>query len=200
MSQHHNAARLVAHWQADRGTIPMASTTSQEGATLSYQEPRMRQLVDWSAAFQAGFLAGLAFLLVNLFVIPAVIGGNAWIMIRLAASVLLGDTILAPPATFDLSALAAGLLVHFTLSVLFALFIAFCLHRWGIVVGIVGGALFGLALYGINFYTLTMPDLYPWFYPFRGVPMALSHVLFGALAGGIYEALEVEEFVPVEES
>ncbi len=29
--------------------------------------------------------------------------------------------------------------------------------------------------------------------------MVISHVVFGALAGGIYEALEVEEFVPVEE-
>jgi hypothetical protein len=29
--------------------------------------------------------------------------------------------------------------------------------------------------------------------------MALSHIIFGALAGGIYEGLEVEEFVPVEE-
>jgi hypothetical protein len=28
--------------------------------------------------------------------------------------------------------------------------------------------------------------------------IVLNHVLFGAAAGGIYEALEVEEFVPVD--
>ena len=71
------------------------------------------------------------------------------------------------------------------------------LHRWGIIVGIIGGAIFGLALYLINFYTLTY--FFPWFFPLRSWMMMLSHVIYGATAGGVYEALEVEEFVPLEQ-
>jgi len=64
-------------------------------------------------------------------------------------------------------------------------------------VGIVGGGLFGLALYGINFYTLAA--WFPQFLLIKSTHMALSHVAFGALAGGIYELLEIEEFVAVAE-
>ncbi len=82
----------------------------------------------------------------------------------------------------------------------FACLVAFCLHRGGIVVGTLGGAIFGLALYCINFYTLTVPELYPWFFAMRSWVFVVTHVVFGALVGLIYEALEVEEFMPVEET
>ncbi len=157
---------------------------------------RMRQLVDWSAAVWAGSIAGTVFLLLNLFLIPAMVGGNAWTIVRLFASILLGEGVLAPPATASVPALGAALVAHYALSVVFALVIAWILHRWGIVIGVIGGALLGLALYCINFYTLTLA--YPWFYAMRNGVFVFTHVVYGALAGGIYEALEVEEFVPAE--
>ncbi len=155
-----------------------------------------RQLVDWSAAFWAGLVAGSVFLLLLLFLVPALAGGNAWIMVRLLASVLLGEAILAPPATFDLQALIAAVVVHFTLAVGASLLLAAIIHRWGLIVGVVGGGLFGLALYCINFYSLTY--FFPWFFAMRSTPLVVSHVIFGALAGGIYESLEVEEFLPTD--
>jgi len=78
------------------------------------------------------------------------------------------------------------------LAIAFACLIAFCLHRWGILVGIVGGAVFGLALYAINYYSVA--DALSWLAPLRGWIMALSHVIFGAIAGGVYEALERDRF------
>jgi hypothetical protein len=60
----------------------------------------------------------------------------------------------------------------------------------------VGGAILGLLLYAINFYTLTF--FFPWFFAMRSWPVIVSHIIFGATAGGVYELLEVEEFVPVE--
>ena len=155
---------------------------------------RMRQLVDWSAAMWSGLIAGTIFLLLNLFLSPV---GNVWVMVRLFASILLGDSILAPPATFDVAALLAAISVHFLLSILYALLIAYIIHRGGLISGIIGGALLGLALYSINFYTLTL--LYPWFFAMRSGLFIITHALFGALVGGIYEALEVEVFVPAEE-
>jgi hypothetical protein len=60
-------------------------------------------------------------------------------------------------------------------------------------VSVLGGALFGLALYLINFFTFT--TFFPWFYPARNWPFAAVHILFGAVAGGIYELLEKDVFV-----
>ncbi|MDX1523060.1 MAG: hypothetical protein R3264_15650 [Anaerolineae bacterium] len=156
----------------------------------------MRQVVDWSAAIWAGLVAGLVFLLFNLFLTPVFASGNAWVIIRLLASIVLGEGILAPPATFNLAALIVALLTNFVLSIAFSLLLAIIIHRWGLIVGIVGGALFGAALYAINFYSLTL--LFPWFFAMRSWPIVISHIIFGAVAGGVYELLEVEEFVPVE--
>lgn len=160
--------------------------------------PRMRQLVDWSSAIWAGVIGGTVFLVVNLLLSPILVGGNAWVQIRLVASILMGPEILAPPATFDAGALVAALVCHYALSVVFALVVAYVLHRWGLIVGIVGGALLGLFLYAINFYTVTY--FFPQFFAMRGGAMLLSHLFFGAVVGGLYEALEIEEFVPVDES
>jgi hypothetical protein len=153
-------------------------------------------VVDWSAAIWAGIIAGAAFLLLSVLIAPRLLGGNGWIAFRYAASILLGERILPPPATFDPAAVIAGLLVYFSVALVFALLIAIILHRWGLVVGILGGALIGVALYFITFYTLTL--LFPWLFVVRGSVLLISHVIFGALAGGIYEALEVEQFVAVE--
>lgn len=155
-----------------------------------------KQVVDWSSALWAGFVAGLIFLLANLFWLPQLMGGNAWVMIRLFASILLGQEVLAPPATFHLGALVAGLLLHFTLSVIYACLIAFLIHRWGLMTGILLGALLGGAIYLINIYTLTI--IFPWFFTMRHTGFLITHILFGACAGGIYETLEVEEFEFIE--
>lgn len=158
---------------------------------------RMRQLVDWSAAVWAGVMAGLVFLCLNLFLVPAVLGGNAWVMVRLLASVVMGESILAPPATYDLAALIAAVVVNCGVTMAYALFIAYVIHRGGLVTGIIGGGVLGLAIYGLHFYAATY--FYPWFFAFRGGVMMSCHILMGAVAGGIYEWLEVEEFVPVDE-
>lgn len=157
---------------------------------------QLKQVVDWSAAAWAGVAAGVVFLLVSM-VLTSVYVGSPWVMTRLIASIVMGEAVLPPPATFDLGILGAALAVHLAFSIAFAGLIAYVLHRWGLLVGILGGAAFGLALYFINFYTFSA--FFPWFFPMRSWIMAASHVIYGALAGGIYEALETEEFVPVIE-
>ena len=147
--------------------------------------------IDWSAAFWAGLAAGTLFLLHLIVVMPRVVGGNAWVFLRYLASTTLGEGVLAPPATFDGGVLAAALLSHYAISIGFAFLIAIVLHRFGIIVGLLGGALFGLGLYAIDVYALTM--FRPWLFALAGMPFAIAHVLFGAAAGSIYELLEEEE-------
>lgn len=157
----------------------------------------MRQLVDWKAAIWAGLGSAIVFIAMILFVTPIMLGGNIWVMVRLFASVLMGETILAPPATFNLSALLTMILTTYAVSTGFALLIAYIIHRGGLITGIIGGGFLGWAIYGINFYTFTY--FFPWFFAFRGWEMILNHIIFGAVAGGIYEWLEVEKFVPVDD-
>ena len=159
---------------------------------FSRHEPRAQQVMDWSAAFWAGIFAGTIFLLFLAFVAPLFSPMNAWVYLRLIASIPLGETVLAPPATFDAKVLTSAILTQLLLSISFSIVTAFVLHRWGMIVGILGGAVFGVCLYLINFWTLSY--FFPWFYPMRGWEVLLGHFLFGALAGGTYEALEVEEF------
>jgi len=159
---------------------------------------RLVQIVDWSAAVWAGLVGGTVFFLMNLFLTPALVGGNAWVQVRLLASIVMGPKVLAPPATFDAGALFAALATNFALAIVFALVVAWVLHRWGLIVGILGGALLGLALYLVVFYSLTW--FFPQFFAMNGRGYLLSHVVFGAVVGGVYEALEVERFEPASES
>jgi hypothetical protein len=156
---------------------------------------KMRPVVDWSAALWAGVVSGIVFLLANLLLTGLTLG-SPWIVLRVLASIVLGSGVLPPPATFNLGIAVVALLVNTVLSILFAGIIALIIHRWGLIVGLLGGAILGLALYAINFYTFSL--FFPWFFPFRSWMMVVSHLIFGAAAGGTYELLEVEEFVPVE--
>ncbi len=156
----------------------------------------IRQVMDWSAALWAGIIAGIVFFLLNIFFIPLFLGGNLWIVVRLFASIFLGEGILAPPATFDIIALLVSIISNLVLSIGFTALIAFVLHRWGLFTGIIGGSIFGLAIYLVNFYSLSY--FYPWFFAMNSWPFAVTHILFGGIAGGVYELLEVEEFEKVE--
>jgi hypothetical protein len=146
--------------------------------------------MDWSAAVWAGLVAGLLSLLLNS-LLSWFAPGDPWLPVRLIASVVMGPEVLQDTSSNRLLLLLVALPVHLALSIGFACLVALVFHRWGLLVGILGGALFGLALYFINFYTLSF--LVPWFYPMGGWILALSHVLYGALAGGVYEALEEDE-------
>jgi uncharacterized membrane protein YagU involved in acid resistance len=84
--------------------------------------------------------------------------------------------------------LIVGIIVHYVLSLLFALLIAIVIHRWGLWVGIIGGAIMGLAIYAIDFYTMTA--FFPWFFAINNVILLVGHVVYGAVTGGIYETFD----------
>ncbi len=158
---------------------------------------RLKQVVDWRAALWAGLASGVFSLVVNS-VLTAITLGSPWLFLRMAAGILLGAPALEEGPTPGIATILVGLLVHLALSLAFAALLAFIIHRWGMAVGVLGGAAFGLALYGINIFGLSA--MFPWFYGLRNWMMLVSHVVFGALAGGLYELWEVEMFEPVEES
>ncbi len=140
---------------------------------------------------RASLIAGLAAALVSLVAGMGILYGlheNALMLPRLIATIALGSDALDPGQVSDAQALGVGLAVHLGLGLAFSLLISITLHRWGFWVGLIGGGLFGLALYFIN--TYTMSRFFPEFEYFRSWFLLGFHVLFGALCGGIYEALE----------
>lgn len=153
----------------------------------------MHQVMDWRAALAAGLIAGAVTLLVLLVAYPLVTGGTPWTVLRFIGAIVLGKAVLPPPTSFHALAAITGTVTHLVLSIAFATVLALIIHRWGIIVGFVGGALFGLALFGINLFALT--ELFDWFYPLRSLPFLLLHVFYGALAGGLYELWERDRFV-----
>ena len=154
---------------------------------------QVRHVMDWKAAVLAGLIAGAVFLVVLLIAYPLATGGTPWTIFRFIGAMILGEAVLPPPTSFDAGIVITAVIVHFTLAVLYTLVLAFILHRWRLLVSVIGGALFGLALYLINFFTFTF--FFAWFYPARAWPFSLVHILFGAVAGGIYELLEKDVFI-----
>ncbi len=154
---------------------------------------KLRLIMDWRAAVIAGLLAGVLTLLLWMILLMVTTGGSIWTPFHHIAAILLGEGVLTPSQDIDFRVVLTGTLIHLTLSVVYAIVLAFIIHRWGLVVGIIGGALFGLAIYIINYYSFTY--LFPWFYPLRSWIALVGHIFFGAAAGGIYEALERDIYV-----
>jgi hypothetical protein len=166
---------------------------------MTLQSTRVRQVVDWGAALWAGLVAGAVFLVLNLLLIPYIPGMTAPVFFRYTAAIVMGTGVLPPPAdTITVSILAAAVLVNFALAIVFAFLLAIITHQWGLLAGILIGALFGFAIYAINLYAVMR--LFPWFFLLQNSVFAVTHVIFGAVAGAVYEMLEVEKFVPMDGS
>ncbi|MCA0456164.1 MAG: hypothetical protein LCI00_19455 [Chloroflexi bacterium] len=141
--------------------------------------------VTWRAVLISAVVAGTLFLLVDLLLAPAVLQVSASLMLRYFAALVMGSGVLTQTGT---EILIVGAVVHYLLSFVFALVIAIVVHRWGLLVGILGGAVLGLAFYAINLYTLTV--FFQWFFAINSTVIVISHVVFGAVAGGVYEMFD----------
>jgi hypothetical protein len=107
---------------------------------------------------------------------------------RLTAAILLGQGVLPPPATFDAVIMLISALIHFALSIVYGLALAWVLARTAAGASLLIGALFGLALYAVNLYGFT--TLFPWFAQVRDWITIIAHLVFGITAAGIYRWLE----------
>jgi len=141
--------------------------------------------VTWRAVLISGLVAGTLFLITDLIFAPLVTNVSGALTLRYFAALVLGSKVLTQTGT---GILVTGIVVHYVLSLVFALVIALVVHRWGMVVGIVGGAIMGVAIYGINLYTVTV--LFPWFFAINSPVILLCHAIFGAVAGGVYEMFD----------
>ncbi|HML20373.1 MAG TPA: hypothetical protein PKD09_01915 [Aggregatilinea sp.] len=141
--------------------------------------------MSWRAIPIAGLAAGTVFLLVIMILTPVVMDVEPTIILRYFGSLVLGTDILLKD---DILTLVVGIIVHYALSIAFTVLIAVVIHRWGLLVGIIGGGIMGIAIYLLNLYFFTV--LFEWFFAINSSVLLLSHILFGATAGGVYELFD----------
>jgi hypothetical protein len=103
--------------------------------------------------------------------------------VRLTAALVMGSGVLTPPLMPQWDVVLVATLIHFTLSVIYALIPAYQVGRLRTVPMLFAGALYGIAIYGVNLYGLTV--FFPWFAVARNWVTLVTHLVFGiALAAG----------------
>ncbi len=148
----------------------------------------------WRASFWAGIIAGAVFLVGEMALAPAV-GASPWAPARMIAAIVAGRGVLPPPATFHLGIVLLALVIHFILSVVYALLLSPLVAGVGRRAAAVVGTLYGLVLYLVNFYGFTA--LFPWFAMARNWVSVVMHLVFGAAAAYSYKVLARQVHDPV---
>ena len=150
--------------------------------------------LDIKAAIWAGIIAGVVFMMLEMVLVATVGGGSPWGPPRMIAAIGMGKDVLPPPATFDLGVMIIAMALHFVLAILLGMILGLIVSRWkpGLMASIGVGAIFGLAVYLVNFYGFTA--LFPWFAMARTPITLLTHVMFGTVLGWSYHALAVRHF------
>jgi hypothetical protein len=146
-----------------------------------------RPHLDWRAFVIAAAVGGVTALIAAIALSAAALGEPS-LVLRMTASLALGPDVIPVTAGKPAGILLIGLLIHLVLTFVYAFLVVLVVHRWGLVVGLVGGALVGLALYAINVYALSY--IFPWIYPLRSWMLLLTHVILGAFVGVVYELLD----------
>lgn len=152
------------------------------------------QGVDIKAALVAGLLAGL----VDLALLAASAwtqGQNVWVNMRHTAAILMGTGVLPPPATFDLLLFVVSTIVHFGLSMIYGVIVAFFVRKANWTIGLIIGVAVGFGIYVVNYYVFA-PLLFPWLIESRsGMVPTLIHPVFGMIAAAAY--LKLRRAIPV---
>lgn len=143
------------------------------------------QGIDVRAALLAGFIAGV----VDLALLAAsalAAGENVWVNMRMTAAILMGTGVLPPPSTFDPLIFTVSAVVHFGLSLIYGLIVAWFVRRSTWAVGLMIGVAMGAGIYLVNYY-LFAPLLFPWLIELRGgMVSTLIHPVFGLVAAAAY--------------
>ena len=145
----------------------------------------IKRNVTWGAIPVAAVLAGTVFLAIMAVFTPTVLEVETHLILTYIASLVMGSDVLLDTSV---SVQIIGALVHYALSFFFTLIIAIVVHRGGLLIGLIGGAILGASFYAINLYTLT--GLFNWFFAINSDLLFAAHIAFGIAAGGMYEMLD----------
>lgn len=143
--------------------------------------------ISWRGVFWSGLIAGAVFLMLEMLLVPLLMGGSPWGPPRMIAAMAYGRGVLPPPASFDMGIVLSAMIIHFTLSWILAAAFAWAFGGLSTGTAVIVGAVAGLLLYFINFYGFTA--IWPWFAEARNFLSLSLHVVFGAVLAWSYMAI-----------
>lgn len=153
-----------------------------------------QHMPDWPAAAAAGFAAGAVMMLLEMFWSALASDTSPWVVSHMIAAIVMGPATLQS-TEFNLEIVAMALAAHYVLGVIFGLLLAAILvpFRLDSSLGMAAlvGAVFGSALYLLNFYVMTY--FFPWFVEWRGTQTLLAHLIFGETAALLYMELNRQQ-------
>lgn len=149
----------------------------------------IRQSPDLAAAVSAGLIAGTIMMLLQIVMSPVFLDRSVWFHPRLIAAIPLGADVLPGAARgADASVAIAALVMHYALSVIYAVILSAVLDRVRFWPAVALGAVGGFALYLIIYYGLT--NVFEWFVASRNWVTTFTHIAFGIGLAAAYKALE----------
>lgn len=142
--------------------------------------------VDFGRAVKAGLVAGLVFLILEMVLVGTVGGGSPWGPPRMIGAMVLGEGVLPPPATFDLTVVLVAMAVHFILSIILAVIFGLLIggRAFETPVLLLLGGVFGLVVYFVNFYGMTA--VWPWFEMARNWISIFAHIVYGVVLAWVF--------------
>ncbi len=152
-----------------------------------------KRITRWGKGAYAGIIAGALFLALEMFLTGKFGSGAIWDPVRLSASVAMGNAVVAHERPITSDILFVGLLVHFLLSIWYAVLLGILIHKLKPGLAVLGGAGFGLLMYLFHFYVLA--GIYPWVVNFRGGIALVTHLIFGISVAWIYSRLNVRQLM-----
>ena len=157
-------------------------STSEHHTSKGHDSARLK----FGAAIWSGLIAGVVFMMVEMAMLM-MMGQSPWGPPRMMGAIILGRDALPPPETFDMGVMLAAMGVHLPLSMLYGLVFALVVSRLTLWPAVAAGLVFGVVIYGVNFYAMT--SFFPWFADARGMGSLVGHALFGAVLAFSYKKL-----------
>jgi hypothetical protein len=160
-------------------------------ATIAPRRFRPNRL---TAAIFAGLVAGTVATVVEIVLWQLFTGRLSEVLVRdanLAAAIVLGPGSLSSLESIDRSSLAVATLVHFALSIAYALVLSWFVSRTRLAAAVVGTA-FGLGLFALNLYGFAR--LFPWFVVARDPITLAAHIVFGVAAALVLRRCRVDAY------
>lgn len=144
---------------------------------------RPRAPVHPLAGVLAGLVAGMAYLAVQT-VLAGQVSGDMSLPLRRICAILLGPDVLSG-GDFGVELGGVGLLVHFTVSIVYGRFVDVAVRDAPLLKATAIGGAVGLAMYLVVFELLAQ-FVFPWFQDSPVGITAADHVLFGVICGAVY--------------
>lgn len=166
--------------------MPTKEVVSRRAASSQPLSPADQPRLDWAASGWAGFVGGIALIALQSLLLPLSTEGSHGDAVRMISGIATGVPIV-PEQGFRALVVLGAAAIHLPLSLLYARLLCGIVHRWHPGAAVAFGALFGAALYAVNYHGFTA--LFPWFAAARGWGTIAAHVAFGAIAAATYKEL-----------